>query len=78
MISKGEFFKVAQGVDGAYDDFVLGTYVEAKSEGILNEVFDFITNNDGIGTDDVCEFLNHLEGDPEPIRVASSLQLQPA
>ena len=78
MISKGEFFKVAQGVDGAYDDFVLGTYVEAKSEGILSEVFDFIKSNDGIGTDDVCEFLNHLEGDPEPIRVASSLQLQPA
>ena len=78
MISKSEFLKVAQGVNGAYDDFVLGTYVEAKSEGFLSEVFDFMKNNKGFSTDDVCEFLNHLEGDPEPIRVVSSPQLQAA
>lgn len=76
MISKNEFLKVAQSVDGAYDDFVLGTYVEAKSEGCLREVFDFMTNNENISTDDVCELLNHLEGDPEPIRVLPTSHLQ--
>lgn len=78
MISKSEFMRVASCVSNSYDDFILGTYLEAKSEGLLEQVFDFMKNNENLSTDDVCECLNYLEGDPQPIRVIPSNHLSPA
>ena len=78
MLSKNEFFKVASAVDGAYDDFIFGTYFEAKQEGILNEVFDFVKSNSNATTDDVCEFMSQLEGNRQVYSVAPSMQLQVA
>ena len=78
MISKSEFMRVASCVSDSYEDFILGTYIEAKSEGFLEEVYNFMKNNDNLSTDDVCVFLNYLEGDPEPIRVGSPMRLHVA
>ena len=78
MTSKNDFFKVAGAIDGAYDDFIKGTYFEAKQEGILSEVCDFMKNNANASTDDVCEFMSHLEGGSKVYSVAPSMQLQVA
>ena len=78
MTSKNEFLKVASAVDGAYGDFILGTYFEAKEEGILNEVFDFMKGNTNATTDDVCEFMSHSEGNKQVYSVAPSVQFQVA
>ena len=76
MIGKSEFIEAAQAVRGAYSDFVLGTYLEAKQEGFLLEVFNFMKSNKGATTDDVCEFMNSLEGCPKPYEVEASAHLQ--
>ena len=78
MTSKNEFLKAASAVNGAYDDFIFGTYFEAKQEGILNEVFDFMKSKTDATTDDVCEFMSHLEGGSKVYSVAPSMQLQVA
>ena len=78
MISKSEFMRVASSVSDSYDDFIHGTYVEAKSEGLLEQVYAFMKNNENLSTDDVCEFLNYLEGDPQPYRIVPTNHLQPA
>ena len=78
MTNKNEFLKVASAVDGAYDDFIFGTYFEAKQEGILNEVLSFMKGNANASTDDVCEFLSQLEGNAKAYSVAPSIQLQVA
>ena len=78
MINERAFCEMASRVEGAYPDFVAGVYLEAREERLVDEVYRFMSANNGISTDDVAEYLSRLEGYPRPYAIASAPILRTA
>ena len=48
MISRSELISMAKSVRGAYGDFILGTYIEAKSTDNVEKVFQYMKFTEGV------------------------------
>ena len=64
-ISKDEFIKAVDSLEGAYEDQGLGLYTIAKGEGILNETYKYITTQ-AKDSDDLDDEFYNLLGRPHP------------